>query len=124
MQIGAQALIYLKERKRVLLVKRRDFPVWTLPGGQLLFNESPEAAIKREVFEETGVKIRIKEYLGHYIVWYFPPAGLTHLFICDKTGGRLRTSEETLEVKFWDINHLPFTLLPYIRQRIKDGLKS
>lgn len=32
---------------------------WTLPGGGLEFGESPEAAVVREVEEETGLRARI-----------------------------------------------------------------
>ncbi len=32
---------------------------WTLPGGGIEFGEHPEDAVIREVFEETGLKIRL-----------------------------------------------------------------
>lgn len=32
---------------------------WTLPGGGLNFGESPEDAVIREIFEETGLQVKV-----------------------------------------------------------------
>lgn len=47
---------------KVLLVRRRTPPMvgqWTLPGGRLHGGESIAAAIEREVFEETSVRVAV-----------------------------------------------------------------
>ena len=42
----------------VLLVKQtRGRKYWTLPGGKVFANESVEAGLKREIFEETGARV-------------------------------------------------------------------
>ncbi len=49
----------LKERLKVLLIKRRNPPFqgrWALPGGFIDLGESPEAAARRELEEETGIR--------------------------------------------------------------------
>ena len=46
---------------RVLLGKRKNAHgsgTWAFPGGHLEFNESIEACAKREVLEETGIRIK------------------------------------------------------------------
>jgi ADP-ribose pyrophosphatase YjhB (NUDIX family) len=46
---------------RVLLVKRGIDPGkgrWTLPGGYVEQDETPDIAVAREVFEETGLQVR------------------------------------------------------------------
>jgi len=43
---------------RILVLKRREPKVWELPGGGVEWGESPEKAVRREVLEETGLKIR------------------------------------------------------------------
>jgi len=41
-----------------LLIKRRSYPFgYTFPGGHLEYNEDPWHALKREIFEETGLKV-------------------------------------------------------------------
>jgi 8-oxo-dGTP pyrophosphatase MutT (NUDIX family) len=59
----AARVVLVDERERVLLVHGRDpgrpdLPSWwILPGGGLDEGESPEAAARREVLEETGLRL-------------------------------------------------------------------
>jgi 8-oxo-dGTP diphosphatase len=58
--VGVAGLIR-DERGRVLLVQRtysRDEP-WALPGGWLEGSEPIEAALERELREETGLRVRV-----------------------------------------------------------------
>jgi ADP-ribose pyrophosphatase YjhB (NUDIX family) len=43
---------------RVLLVYEDDADGWSTPGGSIDIDEVPEAAARREVFEETGLVVR------------------------------------------------------------------
>ncbi len=50
------------EGDRVLLVKRANEPLkgeWSLPGGAVEIGEALEAAVAREVLEETGLTVRV-----------------------------------------------------------------
>lgn len=47
-----------------LLVHRNRYHDWSLPKGKLDKGESFEEAAAREVFEETGIKAEIGQYLG------------------------------------------------------------
>ena len=50
----------------VLLIKRKYPPFkdcWAIPGGFVLENESLEEAVKRELLEETGIKVSFLEQL-------------------------------------------------------------
>jgi ADP-ribose pyrophosphatase YjhB (NUDIX family)/transcriptional regulator with XRE-family HTH domain len=53
---------------RVLLARLSDQTAepgwWTLPGGGLDHGEHPEAAVVREVAEETGLAVRVESLLG------------------------------------------------------------
>jgi 8-oxo-dGTP diphosphatase len=57
--LGVGALIF--RRGAILLVERGRDPLkgyWSLPGGLVETGERLEAAITREVFEETGLRVK------------------------------------------------------------------
>jgi ADP-ribose pyrophosphatase YjhB (NUDIX family) len=58
-----------REDGRVLLVKPSYRSVWTLPGGVSARGESPIACMRRELFEETGVRC---EVIGEPVVLLDP----------------------------------------------------
>ncbi|MEK6220788.1 MAG: NUDIX hydrolase, partial [Chloroflexota bacterium] len=58
--------IVFNENNQVLLMLRRDFRVWTLPGGRIDPGETPQEAAVRESQEETGYLIKIERQIGFY----------------------------------------------------------
>ena len=48
---------------RVLLVYETDPDAWSTPGGSIEVDERPEDAARREVFEETGLSVRLEGIL-------------------------------------------------------------
>lgn len=64
----AIAIIVHPDRHSVLVEHRRDgAPPWTFPAAEILHGESPAAALKRRVPEETGLTIDVDHVIGSRI---------------------------------------------------------
>lgn len=113
-------IIFTPDRKDVLLIQRRDVPVWVLPGGGIEPNETPEEAIAREIFEETGFTVKTERLVGAYI----PINKLsrhTHLYECIILKGSPTISSETKAVRFFSLNRLPKLIPPPYPDWIADA---
>ena len=58
-ELCASIFVINPDTKKLLLVKHREFKKWVQPGGHLEYNETPEEAAAREVYEETQIKVRV-----------------------------------------------------------------
>jgi 8-oxo-dGTP diphosphatase len=114
------AVVFNAERTQLLLIKRRDIPVWVLPGGGLESEETPEEGVRREVLEETGLEVSIVRKVAEYLPvnWM---TQLTHLFECRIRQGECKIGLETKEVRFFPLDGLPMLPPPYAAW-IKDTL--
>ena len=54
------------EESRLLLVQQREGGIWSTPGGVIELDEHPADAAIREMWEETGLEVRIDCLLGVY----------------------------------------------------------
>ena len=61
----AGAAIFNSEGQ-VLLQKRKAGELWGFPGGVMELGESFEETIIREVMEETGLQVEVKQLIGVY----------------------------------------------------------
>ncbi|KZC13923.1 Nudix hydrolase 8 [Dufourea novaeangliae] len=65
--LGVGAFVYNEKSNEILVIKERytyRTPFWKLPGGYVDPGEDLEAAVKREVLEETGIQTTFKCLIG------------------------------------------------------------
>ncbi len=68
--VVAVAAVVLDEHQQILLVQEAQPDakgLWHVPGGRLEPGETLEEAVKREVFEETGLEVELVCFLNAYV---------------------------------------------------------
>jgi 8-oxo-dGTP diphosphatase len=109
--IGIAALI-LNDCGQILLFKHtyRTDCNWGFPGGYLKRHEDPDAAIRREVMEESGLRVRVLNLLE--VIRSEDMAQLEILFQAELDGEwKFTPSHEVVEARFFSLDGLP-ELLP------------
>jgi 8-oxo-dGTP diphosphatase len=112
MNESVAGIVFNPTSSEVLLIKRRDVPVWVLPGGGIEPEEDPESAVCRELLEESGLKVAIVRK----VALYEPRNKLarrTHFFECKVLSGEPKISDETSDVRFFPLEKLPLMPPPY-----------
>jgi ADP-ribose pyrophosphatase YjhB (NUDIX family) len=111
LRIGCSATIFDAKREKVLLTRRTDNGRWCLPGGGMESGESVAEACEREVWEETGLKVRAKRLIGVYsnpdqLVVYNDGNKVFMVvlnFEVEIIGGELGLSSETTEAGYFSL---------------------
>lgn len=93
----------------MLLVRRADNGRWAVPGGYMEPGESVTEACIREVWEETGLEVHVDRLIAVYstphILLEYPDGNRYQLvvlhFAARAAGGKLNTSHETTEVRYF-----------------------
>ena len=119
---GAFGIILDRKNEQVLLVKRRDMPVWVLPGGHIEISETPEVAVIREVLEETGYNVSIIKKVGEYS--YHNNNKIQYTYLCRIIGGEATLSKESKLVEYYNLDKLPDLISPYAPKMIHDALSN
>lgn len=89
----------IEENGKVLLIQRKGEPFdkkWALPGGFVEYGETVEQAAIREVKEEVGIDVELKELLGVYSEPDRDPRGhvISIVFIGKKKSGKEKKGKE------------------------------
>ena len=105
------AAIETDDEGSLLLIKRRDVPLWVLPGGGVEEGESPEEATVREVLEETGLQVETTRLVGSYTSKniFFKPV---NVYACKVIKGEISSSKETADCQFFAKKALPLKKIP------------
>lgn len=62
----AAAVALINEKGAILMIKRADSGLWTMPGGTLDFGESLHECAVREIREECGCSVTLTDIIGTY----------------------------------------------------------
>jgi ADP-ribose pyrophosphatase len=109
---GSAVMMAVDDRQRVLLVRQYRVPakqyLWELPAGKVDAGETPLAAAKRELIEETGYRARQWKKL---FTWYPSPGFLEekmNLFLARelREGEAAPMDDERIERRWFSLKDL------------------
>ncbi len=129
-RVGCSAVIFDETRTKVLLTRRADNGLWCVPGGGMESGESAAEACEREVFEETGLSVRVKRLVGVYSnpdqLVIYPDGNKVHFVImgfeAEIVGGEPGLSNETTEAGFFSLKEIEsMPMHGKHKQRVEDA---
>jgi 8-oxo-dGTP diphosphatase len=107
----------ISQELHVLLVKRRRWPFdgyWAIPGGFINMDESLEAAARRELEEETGVRDVYLEQLYTFGDVARDPRmrvlSVAYIALVRADMQKIKVSDETTDVRWWPVRAMPAQL--------------
>jgi ADP-ribose pyrophosphatase YjhB (NUDIX family) len=128
---GTCAAVF-NERGEILLQRRADNGFWSMPGGAIDPGESVEQGALREVWEETGLQVRMVRLVGvysdprNYMITHYPGGDIVHnvslCFVCERVAGTLQLSDESTDIGYFPVEALPEPMMPSHLIRLKDVL--
>ncbi|WP_103068744.1 NUDIX hydrolase [Aquimarina sediminis] len=104
--------IVLNKENQILLVKEKLDQKWSLPGGWGDIGFSPSEVIIKEIEEETGLQSKVSRLLALYDKKCHPHPPQPFyvykmVFLCEVIEGRIDTSFDIEEARYFDIDKLP-----------------
>lgn len=112
--------------REVLLSLRAHAPKkgeWDLVGGFVEGGETPEAAIRREVKEETGCTLRDVAAHGAAAGEYDREPTLNFLFT-GRIDGEPRASDDSAELRWWPLDKVPPVAWPHEAEFVRRLAKA
>ncbi|MCU7824794.1 NUDIX hydrolase [Kitasatospora sp. DSM 101779] len=114
--------VVVREDGRILAIRRADNGTWEPPGGVLELSETVEDGVCREVFEETGIRVRVERLTG---VYKNMTRGIVALvFRCRPEGGQEQLSEESTAVDWLTPDEVRASMGEVYAVRITDALED
>jgi 8-oxo-dGTP diphosphatase len=107
---------------RVLVVQRRDTGKWEIPGGILELDESIHAGLRREVEEETGLRVEPEHLTGVYKNIKLGVVAL--VFRARVIDGTTGPTEEAAAVDWWAPDEVTARMGETFAVRVLDALDA
>ncbi len=100
----------VKEDKIILIQERADGK-WAMPGGWVDLGNTPASAAEREVWEESGFRVKAEKVVAVIDANRIEPMEFYHafkiIFLCELLDGEPQISHETMAVDFFAMDNLP-----------------
>jgi 8-oxo-dGTP diphosphatase len=105
-------VILFNDAGELLMVKERDFGLWSVPGGWCDLFESSSESGKKEVLQETGLVVKIDRLLAvlqreKYKEYRTLISEYVHYYSATILSGELHPNHETTDVRFFPLDNLP-----------------
>ncbi len=113
-QIFPSIIVAITKGNKLLLAKhkRHTEALYTMIAGFIEVGETVEAAVKREVYEETRIHIKNIRYVGSQ-PWAFP-SSLMLAYTAEYKEGELEYAKDELSDAAWfDVDNFPQLLAPH-----------
>ncbi|MBB17497.1 hypothetical protein CMK22_19705 [Candidatus Poribacteria bacterium] len=122
---------FVFHNSNVAVIRKPSYPeeIYRPPSGGIEPGEDFESGIKREIYEETGLHIKIEKYvLKTYVDFYFEDQvvnWITHVFTAKATTNDINPidQQEISDARWATIEELETTLLSSLRQSTSAGLR-
>ncbi|MFI6844949.1 NUDIX domain-containing protein [Kitasatospora sp. NBC_00085] len=111
----------VREDGRVLAICRADNGTWEPPGGVLELTETVEDGVRREIYEETGIKVSVERLTG---IYKNINRGIVALvFRCHPEGGAERLSDESTAIDWLTPAEVSDRMAEVYAVRLLDALR-
>lgn len=118
--LGVRGVV-LDSNNKVLLVRHRYYPGWMFPGGGVEHAETFLDGLKRELDEETGIKLRGRpELFAIYANFEYFKGDHVALYIVRDWDQVERRCLEIAEHGFFDLEDLPETTTSGTKRRLQE----
>lgn len=122
--VPSVAAIIRDDRNRLLLQRKAGLEGWSLPAGAIEPGETPEESLRREVLEETGLKVLSAALVGAFggrdFRHTYPNGDKVEytvlVYQCDvQQSHDAPTDPETIELSYFEATNTPALAMPYPR---------